>query len=261
MGFAWGELDAVKIFLKDSVIINGSTISIRANVEVDTVAAKQQPKWSDDADFALLFKTNAIVSPPIFENEGFYTVISNTYLPELGFEFNHTLGKSTQLNYRAGGSIGLASRFNSLKMNENAIGFHLDGRDLGQIVVVHDPLQNESDTLRVPISLMPHLKFNVGLEWHGVMRGARGWRVGAELEWTPIKDQLTKLNEVSSSNPSDWDDINYLDTFSIEESETNYLHVKAFAQWSPWNRLWFLRGSVLWSPKKIEGGITLGYHL
>jgi hypothetical protein len=260
MGFA---IDPVKAdpFTSDSVVIDGNTISIRANVEIDTISAKHPPKWADKTDFAILIKSNATVSPPVFEQQGYYTIFNNTHLPEFGFEFNHPFSKSSQLNYRAGASLGLATRFNEMKVDPDAIGFFFENGDLSQIVVVRDDLQNESDTLRVPIYLMPHMKLNVGIEWHGVMRRARGWRVGAAVEWTPIKDQLSYLYMVNSQDPNDWDDVDYQDTYSIQDSETNSLQVKAFASWSPWNRLWFLRSSILWSPKKLEGGITLGYHL
>ena len=250
---------------RDTVLINGRVISIRADVEVDTLKQREPEMWRDNADLGMLLRVNAVVNPEEFEHAEYYVKENNTHIPELSFEVNHpvSLKKMKQFHYRLGASLGGATRLNTDLLHEDVIGFYSDGGRIDQIILISDPLQNEEDTIstaRPLVGVLPQVKINVGVEWHGLMRGARGWRWGAMLEYTPIKDQHITFNKLVSTNPEEWDDIDPDSTYTVDPTKSTYLQLKAFTSWSPWDRSWFIRGSVLWSPEKLEGAFSFGYH-
>lgn len=245
----------------DSVYVNGNPLRIVADVEVDSLKKKEKDKWSEGAEWSMFTRVNAVVNGLSFEEEEYFKIINNTHIPEIGGDVIHETKTHFQLHYRVGASVGLATRFLASEVDSTAIGFEMVDGKLWQILVVPDDLQNETDTADVPLSLVPQLKINVGYEWHGVMRKAKGWVFGASAEWTPIKNQLTHLYKISSDNPDDWDQIDFESTYSIERLKTNALHLRFYAGWSPWLSNVYAKGAIVLSPNRIEGGITLGYHL
>ena len=251
------------VSLRDTVLINGQIISIRSDVEIDTLALQKNLKWRDHADFAFISRMSYGFNNPQFEHDTFFLASSHSLLPEFGFEVNHpfSLKKSKQLNYRAGFTVGFANRFIEDQMDPNTIGFINNGLILHQIIAVEDDLSPELDTLIAPIVYRPHVKLNLGVEWHGIMRGARGWRFGAMLEYAPIKHQLIRYEEFDSSVLVDdkYLEIEVEETYQVEENGTLSIQARAFASWSSWNSPWFLRGSVLWSTTNLHAAITLGY--
>ena len=258
----WASIDAPR----DTVIINGQPITIRADVQIDSIALLGQ-SWMDDADVAFLTRMNFGYSQPNHITEEQYLHRSNTILPEFGFELNRpfSLKKSKQLNYRIGATMGFATRFDSEELESNVVGFQYNDttQNIEQIIVIPTELQSEYDTLSVPMNTKPHFKVNLGIEWHGIMRRARGWRVGAMLEFTPIKDQVVVFNQKVVEHKLDKDDnivVNHDLIYKIQPTQANFLQFKSFASWSPWNSSVFIRCSILWSPKRTEGALSLGYH-
>jgi hypothetical protein len=249
---------------KDTITVNGRVLKIRSEVEIDTMKINPEPKWIDDAELMGLIRFNAGIG--MLPTEGvsgglnFYRVMNNNHLPEVSFELSHPTRFSNQLYYKFGSSIGLATIFDENQLDENAIGFNWDNGDVVQILIVPDPLSHESDTLSVPIYLMPQIKLSLGCEWHGVMRRARGWVVGGAVEWTLVKDKITRLYEVSKEDPDDWPSIDLSSIYDVEHEATNYVQLRLFAGWSPWNMPWFLRAEMCLSPDKLESGISLGYR-
>ena len=244
----------------DSVLINGQAISIRADVEIDSTTIDGS-RWRDFTDFAFLFRANAQFNHPELNQGDLLVQTNNTHLPEFSFELTSPFSfkKYRQLNYRAGVTVGFSSRFIEDDLDPDLIGFNLNGRNLEQIILVKDDLNNLADTANAPFVMKPNFKINCGIEWHGVMRRARGWRVGAMVEYTPVKDQYVEMQVLNL--PSDqWGDIESTETYEIDEAKTNFLKLRVFASWSPWNTKLFIRGSALWSPTKTEGAISLGYH-
>ena len=181
---------------KDTVIINGQAITIRADVKIDSIALSS-PNWREHTNFAFLTRVNAGYSRPLGRQGEKYVHRSNTVYPEFGLEFNRpfSLKKSKQLNYRFGASVGFAKRFEIKDLEPNVVGFNfIDSiSQLEQIVIIPTELQPEYDTLSVPMCIKPHFKLSLGVEWHGIMRAARGWRFGAMIEFTPVKDQVVEL--------------------------------------------------------------------
>ena len=249
---------------KDTITVNGRVLKIRSEVEIDTMKINPEPKWIDDAELMGLIRFNAGIG--MLPTEGvsgglnFYRVMNNNHLPEVSFELSHPTRFSNQLYYKFGSSIGLATIFDENQLDENAIGFNWDNGDVVQILIVPDPLSHESDTLSVPIYLKPQIKLSLGCEWHGVMRRARGWVVGGAVEWTLVKDKITRLYEVSEEDPDDWPSIDLSSIYDVEHEATNYVQLRLFAGWSPWNMPWFLRAEMCLSPDKLESGISLGYR-
>jgi hypothetical protein len=249
---------------KDTITVNGRVLKIRSEVEIDTMKINPEPKWIDDAELMGLIRFNAGIG--MLPTEGvsgglnFYRVMNNNHLPEVSFELSHPTRFSNQLYYKFGSSIGLATIFDENQLDENAIGFNWDNGDVVQILIVPDPLSHESDTLSVPIYLKPQIKLSLGCEWHGVMRRARGWVVGGAVEWTLVKDKITRLYEVSKEDPDDWPSIDLSSIYDVEHEATNYVQLRLFAGWSPWNMPWFLRAEMCLSPDKLESGISLGYR-
>ena len=112
---------------KDTVIINGQAITIRADVEIDSIALSS-PNWREHTDFAFLTRVNAGYSRPLGRQGDQYIHRSNTVYPEFGLEFNRpfSLKKSKQLNYRFGASVGFATRFESEDLEPNVVGFNFN---------------------------------------------------------------------------------------------------------------------------------------
>ena len=106
-------------------------------------------------------------------------------------------------------------------------------------------------------------KLNLGVEWHGIIRAARGWRFGAMIEYTPIKDQVVELELITVPFDEYQDNGNAADPDLIYNQipvQSNFLKIVSFASWSPWNSSIFIRWSMLWSPNRIEGALALGYY-
>ena len=251
---------------KDTVIINGQVITIRADVEIDSIALSR-PNWREHTDFAFLTRVNAGYSRPLGKQGDQYIHRSNTIYPEFGLEFNRpfSLKKSKQLNYRFCASVGFAKRFESEDLEPNVLGFIFNEENnfIEQIIIIPDDLQSEYDTLSVPIYIKPHFKLNLGVEWHGIMRAARGWRFGAMIEYTPIKDQVVELELITVPFDEYQDNGNAADPDLIYNQipvQSNFLKIVSFASWSPWNSSIFIRWSMLWSPNRIEGALALGYY-
>ena len=251
---------------KDTVIINGQVITIRADVEIDSIALSSS-NWMEDADFAFLTRVNAGYSRPLGKQGDKFIHRSNTVFPEFGLELNRpfSLKKSKQLNYRFSASVGFAKRFKSEDLEPNVVGFNFneDNNSIEQIVIIPDDLQSEYDTLSVPIYIKPHFKLNLGIEWHGIMRAARGWRFGAMIEYTPVKDQVVELEMSTVTLEEYQENGNKTDPELIYNQipvQSNFLQLKSFASWSPWNSSIFIRFSILWSPNRKEAALTLGYY-
>ena len=249
---------------KDTVTVNGRVLKIKSDVEIDSLKINPEPKWIDDAEIVGLIRINAglgmLPTEGISEELNFYRVMNNNHLPELSFEMNHPTKLSNQLHYKFGWSVGLSTVFDESQLDNNAIGFNWDNGSVDQILIVPDPIGNESDTISAPIHLKPQFKLSLGCEWHGVMRRARGWILGGVVEWTPVKDKVTRLFEVSSEKPDDWPAIEVSSIYNMEDEATNYVQLRLFAGWSPWNMPWFLRAEMCLSPDKLESGISLGYR-
>ena len=251
---------------KDTVIINGQAITIRADVEIDSMALSS-PNWREHTDFAFLTRVNAGYSRPTGKQGDQFIHRSNTIFPEFGLEFNRpfSLKKSKQLNYRFGASVGFAKRFETEDLEPNIVGFNFneENNSIEQIVIIPDDLQSEYDTLSVPMYIKPHFKLNLGVEWHGIMRSARGWRFGAMIEYTPVKDQVVEL-ELSTVTLEEYQENgNKTDLELIYNQipvQSNFLQLKSFVSWSPWNSSIFIRFSMLWSPNRKEAALTLGYY-
>ena len=124
---------------KDTVIINGQAITIRADVEIDSISLSS-PNWREYTDFAFLTRVNAGYSRPLGRQGDQYIHRSNTVYPEFGLEFNRpfSLKKSKQLNCRFGASVGFAKRFESKDLEPNVVGFNfIDSlSQLEQIVII-----------------------------------------------------------------------------------------------------------------------------
>ena len=251
---------ATEIFHRDTVSINGQVILIRADVEIDTLLMTTD-KWIDDLEMAglLVFGTNFQSSFNEFDD--YYTQSSYVRFPEVGIEFNHPFNanKSKQFHYRAGVTVGLM-KYMEIDPIENLIGFHYDGSSINQLSYIPDSLGNEpKDTISVETPLKPLPRINLGIEWHGVMRKARGWRIGLMLELTPIQNQLVNY-EKPPLTAIEWDDVDPGSTYSIDNQSSKLCHVKMFYSWSPWNSQVFFRNSWVWSPNNLQTAFTLGYH-
>lgn len=247
---------------RDTVVVDGHVLHITASVEIDTIKAKIEKSsfwsWMEDAEFRTYTRAGSeIGGDPVIDNY-FYRVKSNYRFGELGLDVSHPFKESFQLFYTFGVSSSLAKNFKENEVDINAIGFIWENTELLQIIAVDDPLQNELDTLSVPINNNPLFKLSVGAEWRGVMRGARGWVWGGQIEWFPVKSDRAFLYS-APTNPKEWDDITSDSTFDIVRNETSSLQLRAYTSWSPWNFPWFLRAEMCWSPNIISSSVVLGY--
>ena len=251
---------ASEVFHRDTVSINGQVISIRADVEIDSLLMRSG-SWVDDLDVAALFIMGTNFQTSFNEFDDNYSQSSYVRFPEIGLEINHPFffSLSQQLNYRAGVSVGVNSTIDVGSLDNNLIGFHYNGQNINQITYISDDLGNEPDTIVLKNNLKPQVKFNLGIQWHGIMRQARGWRLGFMVEVTPVRNQLVSYNKLTL--PADqWEDIDSESTYSIDDAYSSYFHLKMFYSWSPWNSPLFLRNSWIWSPNNLQTAITLGYH-
>ena len=248
---------------RDTVIIDGHIIKIKAKVDIDTIGKRPEKtafrKWLDDADFIAIGRVGEEIGGDNVLGDGFYRVKNETRFPELSLETAHPLGESFQLHYRGGISLGLSKYFDESGIHENAIGFDWEGSEILEFIITEDPLGPEVDTLKAPIRYSPKLKLALGLEWQGVMRGARGWIWGAQVEWIPKKDERVLLYSPDSI-PENWGTIPSDSTYDIISDETNSLQLRAFTSWSPWNFPWFLRAEVCWAPTITSAWVALGYR-
>lgn len=253
---------ASEVLYRDTVSINGQVISIRSDVEIDSLLMKSG-SWIDDLDVGILLRQGTNFKSSMSESTESYFKSSYIRFPELAMEINHPFfwSKSKQINYRAGVSVGASSRFRTDDLEGDIIGFYAEGNDVSQIILVSDPLQNESDTITFSKSLSPQVKISAGFEWHGVMRAARGWRLGIEVVFTPLRNQYVQYNKLLIDDPVLWESIDPSETFSIDETQFSRYHLKFFYTWSPWNSQFFFRNSWVWSPNNLQTAFTLGYHL
>jgi len=246
----------------DTVLVDGQILRITASVVIDTVSAKIEKSsfwnWMDDADFMAYSRVGAEIGAKQVEGNDFYRVMDNSNFGEVGFDVCHPYKESFQLYYTGGVSLGLGKKFYKDEVNLNAIGFNWTDGELLQIITVHDPLQNEIDTLSAPIHNRPLFKLSLGSEWRGVMRGARGWVWGGQIEWFPIKSERAYLYG-APVNPDEWDTVQWDSTFDIVKTETNSFQFRAYTRWSPWNFPWFIRAEICMSPNVTSSAVTLGY--
>lgn len=248
---------------RDTVIIDGHIINIKAIVEIDTIGKRPEKsafrKWLDAADFIAIGRVGEEIGGDDVLGDGFYRVKNETRFPEFSLEAAHPIGESFQLHYRGGVSLGVSKFFDEARLHENAIGFDWEGSDVLEIITIADPLGPEVDTLIAPIRYSPKLKLALGLEWQGVMRGARGWIWGAQVEWIPKKNERVFLYSPDSI-PENWGTIPSDSTYDIIRDETNSLQLRAFTSWSPWNFPWFLRTEICWAPTITSAWVALGYR-
>jgi hypothetical protein len=259
VGFAANAFTLVAY--NDSVYVNGQPLRIVADVEVDSLVQKEKDKWDGEPEWSMFIRGNAVVWGLAAETDTYHKIINHSLIPELGADVVVQTTAHFQLHYRLSASLGLAHRFDAVGVDSMAIGFERVDGELLQILVVPDDLQNEADTAVVPLTLIPNPKVSLGLEWHGVMRKAKGWRFGATAEWTPVRNQITYLYKIPSDNPDHWTDIDHVSTFSDESLEISRLHLRVYAGWSPWSSDFYGRGAIVLSPNRIEASFALGYHL
>jgi len=253
---------------RDTVIIDGHIIKIKAKVDIDTIGNRPEKtsfrKWLDAADFIAIGRLGEEIGGENVLGDGFYRVKNETRFPELSLEAAHPIGESFQLHYRGGISLGLSKYFDEASLHENAIGFDWEGSYVQEIYIENpyekDPNFFEFDTLNIPISYLPKLKLALGIEWHGVMRGARGWIWGAQVEWIPKKDERVLLYPFPDRDLTNEDTFSSETTYDIIRDETNSLQLRAFTSWSPWNSPWFLRAEVCWAPTITSAWVALGYR-
>ncbi|PCJ81289.1 MAG: hypothetical protein COA49_06135 [Bacteroidetes bacterium] len=247
---------------RDTVLVNGQILRITASVVIDTVSAeiKKTPfwNWMDDADFMAYSRVGAEIGAKQVEGNDFYRVKDNSNFGEVGFGVCHPYKESFQLYYTGGVSLGIGKKFYENEVDLNAIGFNWTDGELIQIITVLDPLQNELDTLSAPIHNRPLFKLSLGSEWHGVMRGARGWVWGGQIEWFPLKSERAFLYR-APDNPNAWDNVLWDSTFDLVKDETNSFQFRAYTSWSPWNFSWFIKAEICWSPNVTSSAVSLGY--
>ncbi len=174
-------------------------------------------------------------------------------------EVTHPVKESFQLFYKTGANVSLVNLLNYKKLDDDLIGFNWDNSDnLLQIVSFEDPLLNESDTLQLPLRSAVNMSIISGLEWRGVMRNARGWVWGGQIEWSPFKPKRAHLYE-PPSDPTDWEDVLIESTYEIKPGETNAIKFRAYTSWSPWSTPFFIRGEVLLSKDSASACVGVGY--
>jgi hypothetical protein len=249
--------------IKDTVLINGQILSIKSSVEIDTLSPQpertQFRKWLDDAQFYSAIRMGEeIGEEPEIEDE-FFRVLEKTSFPEIAIEVSHPVKESVQLFYKTGTNLSLVHLFNYNKLDDNVIGFNWEVSDeLLQIISIEDPLLNESDTMQVPLNNSINLSVIAGLEWRGVMRGARGWVWGGQIEWSPFKPIRAFLYK-PPANPDIWGDVPIESTYDMVEGETNAIKFRAYTSWSPWRIPMFIRAEVLISRDSASSCVSIGY--
>ena len=247
----------------DTILINGQTLSIRSSVEIDTLSSPPEKsdfnKWLAEAQFYSALRMGKEIGGESELGDGFFRVLDKTNYPEFSFEVTHPVKESFQLFYKTGSNLSVVNRLSYHKLDENVIGFNWDNSDeLWQIFSIKDPLLNESDSLLVPFRNSVNLSVIAGLEWRGVMRGARGWVWGGQLEWSPVKVKRSYLFQ-APTDPDVWDEVLAESTYEIVCSETNALKLRAYTSWSPWRIPLFLRAEFLLSIDSASSWVSIGY--
>ncbi|HIK67743.1 MAG TPA: hypothetical protein EYF95_07220, partial [Flavobacteriales bacterium] len=191
------------VCFKDTVLINGRILSIKSSVQVDTLSPQPERtpfrKWLNDAQFYSAIRMGEEIGGEPEIGDGFFRVLEKTTFPEISVEVTHPVNESFQLFYKTGANVSLVNLLNYNQLDEDVIGFNWDeSDDLLQIISFEDPLLNESDTLQVPLRNAVNMSVIAGLEWRGVMRGARGWVWGGQIEWSPFKPKRAHLYEPPS---------------------------------------------------------------
>lgn len=251
------------VCFKDTVLINGRILSIKSSVQVDTLSPQPERtpfrKWLNDAQFYSAIRMGEEIGGEPEIGDGFFRVLEKTTFPEISVEVTHPVNESFQLFYKTGANVSLVNILNYNKLDEDVIGFNWDeSDDLLQIISFEDPLLNESDTLQVPLRNAVNMSVIAGLEWRGVMRGARGWVWGGQIEWSPFKPKRAHLLE-PPSDPADWEEVPIESTYEIKPGETNAIKFRAYTSWSPWRTPLFLRAEVLISIDSASACLGIGY--
>ena len=251
------------VCFKDTVLINGRILSIKSSVQVDTLSPQPERtpfrKWLNDAQFYSAIRMGEEICGEPEIGDGFFRVLEKTTFPEISVEVTHPVNESFQLFYKTGANVSLVNLLNYNKLDEDVIGFNWDeSDDLLQIISFEDPLLNESDTLQVPLRNAVNMSVIAGLEWRGVMRGARGWVWGGQIEWSPFKPKRAHLLE-PPSDPADWEEVPMESTYEIKPGETNAIKFRAYTSWSPWRTPLFLRAEVLISKDSAGACLGIGY--
>jgi len=251
------------VCFKDTVLINGRILSIKSSVQVDTLSPQPERtpfrKWLNDAQFYSSIRMGEEIGGEPEIGDGFFRVLEKTTFPEISVEVTHPVNESFQLFYKTGANVSLVNLLNYNKLDEDVIGFNWDeSDDLLQIISFEDPLLNESDTLQVPLRNAVNMSVIAGLEWRGVMRGARGWVWGGQIEWSPFKPKRAHLLE-PPSDPADWEEVPMESTYEIKPGETNAIKFRAYTSWSPWRTPLFLRAEVLISKDSASACLGIGY--
>jgi hypothetical protein len=251
------------VCFKDTVLINGRILSIKSSVQVDTLSPQPERtpfrKWLNDAQFYSAIRMGEEIGGEPEIGDGFFRVLEKTTFPEISVEVTHPVNESFQLFYKTGANVSLVNLLNYNKLDEDVIGFNWDeSDDLLQIISFEDPLLNESDTLQVPLRNAVNMSVIAGLEWRGVMRGARGWVWGGQIEWSPFKPKRAHLLE-PPSDPADWEEVPMESTYEIKPGETNAIKFRAYTSWSPWRTPLFLRAEVLISIDSASACLGIGY--
>ena len=258
------QAEVTPVCFKDTVLINGRVLSIKSSVQIDTLSPKPEKnqfrQWLDGAQFYSSLRMGKEIGGDLEIEADFFRVLNKTMYPEIALEVTHPVKESFQLFYKFGTNGSLVNRFNYNKLDGDVIGFNWDSNDQPlQIISIEDPLLNESDTLPLPLI---NTGFNVsvvaGLEWKGVMRGARGWIWGGQIEWSPLKPKRAFLFK-PPSDPSLWDDVLVESTYDLIHHETNALKLRAYASWSPWRIPVFLRAELLVSKNEASSWVSVGY--
>tara|TARA_B110000091_G_scaffold70186_1_gene77226 strand:- start:69 stop:869 length:801 start_codon:yes stop_codon:yes gene_type:complete len=251
------------VCFKDTVLINGRILSIKSSVKVDTLSPQpertQFRKWLNDAQFYSVIRMGEEIGGEPAIGDGFFRVLDKTTFPEISVEVTHPVKESFQLFYKTGANVSLVNLLHYNKLDDDVIGFNWDNSDnLLQIVSFEDPLLNESDTLQVPLRNTVNLSIVAGLEWRGVMRSARGWVWGGQIEWSPFKPKRAHLLE-PPADPADWEEVLVESTYMMKPGETNAIKFRAYTSWSPWSTPFFIRGEVLLSKDSASACVGVGY--
>ena len=253
------------ICFKDTVLINGSILSIKSSVQVDTLSPQPEPtpfrNWLNDAQFYSAIRMGEEIGGDLEIGDGFFRVLEKTTFPEISVEVTHPVKESFQLFYKTGANVSLVNLFNYNKLDDDVIGFNWDNwgdsDTLMQIIALTpiDPEWPESDTIPVPFRNAVSISVVAGLEWRGVMRNARGWVWGGQIEWTPFKPKRAHLFE----KPDNTDEWLINPAYVMKPDETNAIKFRAYTSWSPWRTPLFLRAEVLISIDSSSAYVTIGY--
>jgi hypothetical protein len=251
------------VCFKDTVLINGRILSIKSSVQVDTLLPQPERtpfrNWLNEAQFYSAIRLVEEIGGEPEIGDGFFRVLEKTTFPQFSVEVTHPVKESFQLFYKTGVNMSLVNLLNYKKLDDDVIGFNWDDSDdLLQIVSFEDPLLNESDTLQVPLRNTLNMSIVAGLEWRGVMRSARGWVWGGQIEWSPFKPKRAHLLQPPAA-PADWEDVLIESTYVMKPDETNAIKFRAYTSWSPWRTSLFVRAEVVISKESASACMGVGY--